>query len=170
MTYRIIFILALFSLAQAETRISKLITSAPPALGFDHYLELHPDSVYTGGAQIHDLRVSIRANGALIDLQGDSIVVDGIGQLQIDRAVIRNGYFAVIARDLAGLFISNCTLTENYTAVITRFHSGLLQVINSIVAFNSHWGIAKDVPTRAHFSYNLTWMNPDGDYMERCPT
>ncbi len=90
---RVIFLISvlnIFSILNAIT-LQKLYNDALPGEGYQKLIILEGDSIYTGGL-IQDVQsLCIHGNGAIIDLMGASLTVEGENQLlDIDHCVFKS--------------------------------------------------------------------------------
>jgi hypothetical protein len=109
---QIIGLVLLPLLLQAHT-LQEIYNQAIPGLGYNRLIVLERDSIYTGGLVISDESVGIRGRGALIDLQGSSISVNGVSSIDIDGCIIINGYNGLYAQDAVNARVTRCTFYQN---------------------------------------------------------
>jgi hypothetical protein len=108
----IISILNLFSILNATT-LQELYDNAVSGEGYQKLIILEKDSVYTGGFTQGVQSLCIHGNGAIIDLIGSSIMVDGEDYiLDIDHCVIKSSsdtaqVFLEYKNNSAGKIINN---------------------------------------------------------------
>ena len=69
------------SFSFASTNLQQVYSNAGPGLGYDRLLILEPDSTYMGGFSASNKKIGIKGYGALIDLAGSSILVNGESQI-----------------------------------------------------------------------------------------
>jgi parallel beta-helix repeat protein len=164
---KIIFLLIPF-LIDAATLEEKFLTSGP-GMGYDHLLFLEKDSVYTGGITINSEAVSIKGNGAIIDLAGNTIYVSGLSTFEIDGCVLKNGDNAIYLTGDAKSRITQCTFYGNNNGILCDGHFGMVEVVNSIFSNNSYYGFACCEETARKLHYIDMYQNALGDYVEWCP-
>ncbi|UCF64458.1 MAG: right-handed parallel beta-helix repeat-containing protein [bacterium] len=150
--------------------LQEMYNQAIPGLGYDRLIELERDSIYTGGLIISDESVGIRGQGALIDLQGSSISVNGESSIDIDGCIILNGYNGLYAQDDVTARISRCTFYQNDIGIHFMSEYGYIEVVNTILTNNFSYGFACDERSMRVLHYIDAYQNLLGDYMEWCPT
>ncbi len=167
------FILCFATVLSGET-LQQVFQNSGPAFGYDRYVVLSPNTVYTGGAGIYEGSVFVEGNGAVIDLQ------DGVGiwvyaeegfpaSLTIYRCTIINGanYGLNFSGTSTGT-ISNCNLINNDMG-IQFMDSSTVEVRNCNFVDNATYGLAIYSTNPAiTISYCNAWNNGE-DYMENCP-
>jgi len=162
------FLLLLFvSLSFAATTLQQVYQNAVPGLGYDRLMILHPDSMYTGGISVLNEKVGIKGYGAIIDLNGDSIFVDGESQMDIDGCVIINGNSGLAAHGSANALITHCTFYGNVIG-IHFMSAGCAEVMNTIIAYSTLYGYACDETSVCVLHYLDSYQNTQGNYMEWC--
>jgi len=151
------------------TSLQQMFQASGPGLGYDHLIILEKDSIYTGGLIIIDESVGIKGNGAIIDLTGDSISIQGTAIFDIDACVIKGGYAGLILRSDAASKVTHCTFYGNQFGILCDGHTGYIEVENSIFSNNSSYGFACCEETTRRLRYIDMYQNALGDYMEWCP-
>jgi len=151
------------------TTLEQMFLSSGPGLGYDHLIILEKDSVYTGGITINSESVSIKGNGAIINLSGHSIYVSGLSTFEIDGCVLKNGQNAIFLTGDAKSKITHCTFYNNFNGILCDYHNGTIEIENSIFANNSEYGIACSEETVRKLHYINMYQNSLGDYVEWCP-
>ncbi|MBZ0179866.1 MAG: right-handed parallel beta-helix repeat-containing protein, partial [Melioribacteraceae bacterium] len=108
----ITFIIMSLTLMVEGTPLQKIYDYALPFGEYDKLIILHNDVIYTGGF-IQDVeKVCIQGNGAIIDLQGENILVDGNDkEILIHHCIIistseYNNYF-LLKNGAYGSFVNN---------------------------------------------------------------
>jgi hypothetical protein len=167
--YFLIFLLLLPWSIQAAT-LQEVYNAAQPGLGYDKILELHRDSIYSGGLAILDEKVGIKGHGAIIDLQGNSIIVTGNSTIDLDACVVINGTYGIDAQDDVQALITHCTFYNNQVGIHFMSESGSIEVINTILSSNYQYGFASDEHSKRTLHFIDAYQNPGGDYMEWCAT
>lgn len=172
-TIQYILVLGITSIAFGIP-LQEMFDSAEPMDGYDKYIILDPDEIYTGSIGIYEDNVFIEGNGAVIDLEsGVGIWVYGDemtpASLDIYRCSIING--ADYALSYAGLSTGsavNCNLI-NSAFGIKLYDYSQVNMRNCNVGNNTTYGIGiySTTPTLT-VSYCNTWNNGE-DYMENCP-
>jgi hypothetical protein len=166
-----VFILSLlFSWGTQAAILQEVYNTAQPGLGYDKLLELHADSIYLGGISITNERIGIKGHGAIIDLQGSSIIVNGTSVIEIDACIIKNGTYGIDAQDNVRAYISHCTFYNNQTGIHFMAVSGSIEVMNTILSNNYLYGFACDEYIHRKLHYIDAYQNAGGNYMEWCST
>jgi len=151
------------------TTLQDVYQSALPGIGYDRLITLNKDSVYTGGITVNNESVGIKGNGALINLNGDSISVIGNAVFEIDACIILNGNSGIsLTGDAVGL-ITHCTFYGNQYGIHCDGHTGKIEVINTIISNSSRYGIATCEETATTLHYIDMYQNLLGDYVHWCP-
>jgi hypothetical protein len=149
--------------------------SAEPADGYDKYVMLDANIVYTGGLGLFEGNIKIDGNGAVIDLQsGGGIWVYGEAaypcHVDIQECSVKNSdYFGISYAGTSTGSIINCNLIENDFGV-KLFDSTHVVIKNCNFISNTTYGLGiySEIPI-AEISYCNAWNNGDADYMENCP-
>jgi len=143
---------------------------ALPGEGFDRLLILDPEQAYTGGMSAQDgVRSLIRGNGAVINLEGESIWGVGHGTvLDIDHCVILNGYSGVFIAEEATGHIRNNTIRGNAYGITSWYGSPDVVIENNIILENKTYGIYCREFFEPIIQYNAVWGNPGGNYIHSC--
>ena len=142
--------------------------------GYDKFIELDSNTIYTGGIGIYEGNVFLDCNGATIDLeegQGIWIYADEEypSSLHIEYCTITNGlYYGLSFGGISLGEIVNCNLI-NTNFGLKLFDESNVSITNSIFTNNLSMGIAiyTEIPA-LESSYLLFWNNED-DCMENCP-
>jgi len=163
-------VIILFRGGFAAVHLSDVYQQAEPGAGYDKLLVLEQDSVYTGGLSISNIRVAIRGNGALINLQNGSIIISGEAQLDLDGCVIINGSYAISVNenDNVSSFINQCTFYNNNIAIRFMTKTGNIEIVNTILMNNSAYGFACSHETSRMLHYIDAYGNEE-NYVEWCP-
>lgn len=160
-------LLLIVSLSFASTTLQQIYLNASPGLGYDRLMILHPDSIYTGGISVLNEKIGIKGYGAIVELNGDSIFVDGESQIDIDGCVIINGNSGLAAHGSTNSLITHCTFYGNVIG-IHFMSAGAIEVVNTIIANNSRFGYACDETSVCVLHYLDSYQNTQGNYMEWC--
>ena len=155
-------------LAHSST-LQQMYISASAGLGYDKMIELEGDSVYLGGLSITNQKVAIRGQGAIIDLQGANISASGNSVIDLDGCVIINGNSALYATESVTSRVTQCTFYGNQIAIHFMALSGMIEIVNTILAHNSQYGFACDKATVRVLHFIDSYENLQGDFMEWCP-
>ncbi len=169
------YLLGILMLAlSAGESLFSVYLAAGPAEGYDKYLILDPELLYTGGIGVFEGSVFIEGNGAVIDLQdGSGIWVYGegetVGSLDIQRCTIQNGgAYGVNFAGIATGSLVNCNLVNDGMG-LQLMDTVSVSITNCNLVDNEIYGLAiySTNPT-ADISYCNAWNNGE-DYMENCP-
>ncbi|MCK5077633.1 MAG: hypothetical protein KAR38_14725 [Calditrichia bacterium] len=166
----LISLMLLFSLSYGDKVLNDVIQDAQPASGYDKLLILDPNEVYTGGLIIVDTKVGIWGNGAILDLQSDSIAVRGNSQINLDGCIITNGGNAISVgvNENVTSMINQCTFYNNGIAIRFMTKTGAIEVVNTILSNNSIYGFACSHETARTLHYSDAYSN-GSNYVEWCP-
>ena len=172
-----LFIIVIFfiTIVQAIT-LQSVYDAAGPGNGYDKYVVLEQDMIYTGEVGVYEGDVFIEGNGAIVDLNG------GLGiwvyaeeaypaNLDIEFVTIINGgYNALTFNGSATGNISNCNFIQNGFG-IQIMDSANITVKNCNFIENSQYGIAvRGTVASLEISYSNFWENEQGcgGYNENC--
>ncbi|MBC8213546.1 MAG: right-handed parallel beta-helix repeat-containing protein [Candidatus Marinimicrobia bacterium] len=166
----IVFLVISFGLTES---LYDAYQNAGPANGFDKYLVLNPDSIYTGGIGTFEESMYIDGNGAVIDLKDGAGIWaygegDAVGTITIKHCSVINGSDTGINfTGIAQGEIVNCNFHNNSRGIQAGDFTEVT-VTNCNVS-GSDYGIAMiDSNAVYHISYCNTWDNRIGDYMKDC--
>lgn len=165
-----LFILLIPFIINATT-LEEMYLASGPGMGYDHLIILEKDSVYTGGITVTDKSVGIKGHGAHIDLNGASIEANGEAKIDIDACVITGGTNALFLKNISCAKISNCTFNGNQNAILCdkSTHTGMIEVLNTILSNNSDYGFACSPYTIIKLHYIIAYQNAAYDYAKWCP-
>jgi hypothetical protein len=156
------------SLLFAET-LQQAYNNAAPGLGYDRLILLESNIIYTGGLAITGEKVGIKGLGTVIDLQGDSIFADGASVLDLDGCVIINGGSGLSLQSSASALVTHCTFYNNEIGIRCFSAGGMIEVMNTILANNTRYGIASCEEISRSLHYMDAYQNLQGNYVEWCP-
>ena len=156
--------------------LQSVFDSAGPADGYDKYVILEEEMIYTGEVGVYEGNVFIEGNGAIVDLNaGLGIWVyaeeDYPANLDIEYVTIINGgYNGLTFNGKSTGNISNCNFIQNgfgiqimdYTNITTK---------NCNFIENSQYGVAvRGTTAFLEISYSNFWDNVEGcgAYNENC--
>ena len=155
--------------------LQDVFDSAEPANGYDKYIVLHQDTLYTGGAGIYEGNVFIEGNGAIIDLQGGTgiwVYGDDIVPANVDMEyfTLMNGeWYGVFYGGLATGNITNCNFINNGYGV-QLYDFAEIQIKNSNFVENVYYGVALVTTTPlCNVNYCNAWGNGVAPWGENCP-
>jgi hypothetical protein len=143
--------------------------------GYDKLLVLNAKETYTGGCGVMIGKKScIRGNGALIDLDGNSVQAGGFGtQLDISGCCLVNaGYYGAvnIAGGAGGTVDGNTICKSNGIAGIRVWEYSTATLKNNVIWGNATYGVAKHQNTgTTNILYNDVDNNKGGNYSYYCP-
>jgi hypothetical protein len=146
-----------------------------PGDGYDKLLVLDPKVTYTGGCGVLMAKKScIRGKGALVDLDGGSIMAGQYGtEVTVEGCCLINaGYYgAVNAQDGANVIVNGNSIAKTNGVAAVYVWIGCSGTIkNNIIYGGKTYGIAKHQSTGTlNILYNDVDNNLAGNYMYFCP-
>ena len=170
-----IFSLIITSFSLAVT-LQSVYDNASPRDGYDKYLTLDRDIIYTGEVGIYEGNVKIEGNGAIIDLS------EGLGiwayaeeeypaNLDLEYVTIINGgYNAITFNGNSTGNIRNCNFISNQFGIQVMDDVNL-SVKNCNFIDNSQYGVAvRGLTAALELSYSNFWGNElgAGGFNENC--
>ena len=166
-------ILFIFSICIAIP-LQDIYDQATAEFGYDKYLVLDSETIYTGGIGIYEGDVYLNCNGAIIDLQdgqGIWVYADEYfpSSLDIEYCSVVNGlYYGLSYGGLSLGNINNCNFVDTNFG-LKLFDNANVYITNSIFSLNQSMGIGvyTEIPI-LDASYLLFWDNED-DCLENCP-
>ena len=173
MKYFIINLFIFFTITFGIT-LQEIYDNASPMDGYEKYLILNPNEIYSGGIGIYEGNIFIEGNGAIIDLEfgvGIWVYSDGYisANLDISRCSIINGSeYALSYSGYSSGNILNCNIL-NSSIGIKLFDYSQVLIKNCNIINNNIFGIGiySTTPIVA-LSYCNAWENGE-NYMENCP-
>jgi len=172
-----LYLIILFCGAMLQgVTLQSVFDAAGPGNGYDKYVVLEQDMIYTGEVGVYEGDVLIEGNGAIVDLNG------GLGiwvyaeeaypaNLDIESVTIINGgYNGLTFNGTATGDISNCNFISNGFG-IQIMDATNISVNNCNFVVNSQYGIAVRGTTASFdISYSNFWENSlgCGGYNENC--
>jgi large exoprotein involved in heme utilization and adhesion len=168
-----ILVLSFFSNIHAES-LFQVFQNSGPANGYDVYIELNSENIYTGGLGIYEGSVYIEGNGAVINLQdGGGIWAYADDQspasLEINRCTIINGaYYGINFAGTATGSVTNCNIINSGMG-FQALDFSVVELKNCNIMANEIYGVAifSENPD-VSISFCNAWNNGE-DYMENCP-
>ena len=163
------------SLLQGIT-LQSVFDASGPGNGYDKYVVLEQDMIYTGEVGVYEGNVFIEGNGALVDLnEGLGIWVyaedDYPANLDIEYVTIINGgYNGLTFNGTSTGNISNCNFIQNAYG-IQIMDDVNISINNCNFVENSQYGIAvRGTIASFEISYSNCWENDlgCGGYNENC--
>jgi len=175
-SYTLSFISMIYlSLAEGIT-LQSVFNAAGPGNGYDKYVVLEQNLIYTGEVGIYEGEVFIEGNGAIVDLNG------GLGiwvyaeeeypaNLDIEFVTIINGgYNGLTFNGTSTGNISNCNFIQNAYGIQIMDEVNI-SVKNCNFIDNNQYGIAvRGTVASLEISYSNFWENElgPGAFNENC--
>jgi hypothetical protein len=156
--------------------LQSVYEAAGPGNGYDKYVVLEQNTIYTGEVGVYEGNVFIEGNGAIVDLN------EGLGiwvyaeynfpaNLDIEYITLINGsYNGITFNGLSTGNISNCNFIQNAYG-IQIMDSTNITINNSNFIQNNDYGIAiRGTLASFDISYSNFWENELGcaGYNENC--
>ena len=171
-----LYILALFyvSLLQGIT-LQSVYDASGAGNGYDKYVVLEQDVIYTGEVGVYEGNVFIEGNGAIVDLQGGSgiwIYADATNPASLDIqyiTIINGGYHGISYGGSSTGSVINCNFVHNDFG-IKLFDQSNVNITNCNFIDNTTYGIGiySSIPT-CNVNYCNAWNNGEASWMENCP-
>ncbi len=145
---------------------------ADSANGYDKYITLDPEIMYTGGLGSSEHSIYIEGNGAVIDLeQGTGIWISGddmaTGSLNINRCTIINGgSYGINIIGYSDNFITNCNVINSHWAI--QIGDSVSATIQNVNLVNNDYGIAVGGSRTILFIDYVNMWNNTEDFMINC--
>jgi len=115
------------------------------------------------------IRCCIHGNGAVIDLDWESLYAVGYGSvLDVDHCVLVGGYAGCYISEGATGTIRNNTIYGCGYGVISWYGDETLLIENNIIVGSLNYGIYCRQYLEPFIHYNTVWDNRAGNYMENC--
>ncbi|MFH0776997.1 MAG: right-handed parallel beta-helix repeat-containing protein [Candidatus Eisenbacteria bacterium] len=145
---------------------------------YDKYVVLEAGARYTGGlALTYGTNTCIKGNGAVIDLEGGIILIQGTTtNLDIDHCSIVNGGNPELRTGNGALHflggsgnVHNNTFYMNTVGIrvySSQAHSVI--IVNNIIVKNTYGGVLCYIGNEPDVSYNNCWSNLGGNYLIDC--
>lgn len=166
-----VVLLALISASPAAAGVEALasaFSAASPGSGYDTMLVLDAANIYTGGLTVPPGNHCILGNGAMVNLQGQSVEAgDGV-ILDVSGVSFTNGNMGLDFTDGAMGHVECCNFIDNYDGLRAWEGASLTLVSNNFVD-NDHYGVYRHEYGAVHNSYNNAWNNAVNDYVYYCP-
>ena len=163
------------SLAEGIT-LQSVFDAAGPGNGYDKYVVLEQDMIYTGEVGVYEGSVFIEGNGAIVDLnEGLGIWVyaedEYPANLDIEYVTIINGgYNGITFNGTSTGNITNCNFNQNAYG-IQIMDSTNISIKNSNFIQNSNYGFAvRGILASFEIRYSNFWENElgSGGFNENC--
>ena len=156
--------------------LQSVFDNASPGNGYDKYMVLDQNVIYTGEIGVYEGNVFIEGNGAIVDLnQGLGLWVyaeqDFPASLNIEYLnIINGGYNGITFNGTSTGNISNCNFIQNEFGIQIMDEADVL-INNSNFIQNNQYGVSMR-GTTAYFEINYSnfWENNLGcaGYNENC--
>ena len=156
--------------------LQSVFDAAGPGNGYDKYVVLEQDVIYTGEVGVYEGNVFIEGNGAIVDLnEGLGIWVyaeeEYPANLDIEYVtIIEGGYNGLTFNGTSTGSISNCNFIHNEFGIQIMDEVNI-SINNCNFVENSQYGIAVRGTTASfEISYSNCWENSIecGGYNENC--
>ena len=155
--------------------LQEAFEAAEPGNGYDKYISLDSDIIYTGGIGVFEGDVMIAGNGAVIDLEdGTGIWVYGDeyypASLDVEYCTIIYGaYSAVSYGGTSTGSLNNINFVRNDFGVkLYDFTHVEIRNCNFVENTTYGLGIYSTTPT-CDINYCNAWDNGEAAWMENCP-
>ena len=171
MDYKLIFlyISLLYSIS-----LQDMYDNAGSGLGYDKYIELDENQIYTGGIGIYEGTTYIKGNGAIIDLENQNgiwIYSDDNSNASLDieyLSIINGAYHGISYSGNSTGNIINCNFINNdYGLKVFDTCTSNITNCNFINNTTLGFGMIGEL-TNIDLSYSNFWDNGD-DILENCP-
>ena len=157
-----------------ETSLQEMYDNAESGLGYDKYIQLEPNQIYTGSIGIYEGSVLIDGNGSIIDLQNENGIWvysddSSVSNLDIRYSSIINGaYHGLSYSGSATGNVINCNFINNDYG-IKVFDTCSLNITNCNFIDNNSLGFGMiGELTSIDLSYSNFWNNGE-NIQENCP-
>jgi len=156
--------------------LQSIFDASGPANGYDKYVTLEQNVIYTGEVGIFEGNVFIEGNGAIVDLNegiGIWIYADENYPANLDIefvTIINGGYNGLTFNGSATGNISNCNFIQNDFGIQIMDQSEIA-IKNSNFIQNNSYGIAvRGTTSSFELTHSNFWENitGDGGYNENC--
>ena len=156
--------------------LQSIFDAAEPGNGYDKYVVLERDMIYTGEVGVYEGDVFIEGNGAIVDLNeglGIWVYAEEEYPANLDMefvTIINGGYNGITFNGFSTGNISNCNFISNSFG-IQIIDQGNISVNNCNFVDNSQYGIAvRGTVASFEISYSNFWDNSlgCGGYNENC--
>ena len=171
MNYKVLFIY--ISLLCSIT-LQEMYDNAESGFGYDKYIELDRNQIYTGGIGIYEGSIYIQGNGAVVDLENQNgiwIYSDENSEASLDiqyLSIINGAYEGLSYSGDATGSIINCNFINNDYG-IKVYDVCTLSITNCNFIDNNSLGFGMiGELTNIDLSYSNFWDNGD-DILENCP-
>ena len=157
-----------------STSLQDMYNNSESLNGYDRYIILNENEIYTGGIGVFEESAYIEGNGAIINLElglGFWVYSDSLSNIRLDisRCTIINGSeYALSYSGYSQGNIINCNLINSGNGIkLFEFSNLIMKNCNLINNNNYGVGIYSTTPT-LFITYSNAWENGN-DYMENCP-
>ena len=154
--------------------LQEMYDDATSGLGYDKYIQLESNQIYTGSIGVYEGSVLIDGNGAIIDLQNENgiwVYSDDYSTASLDIqycSIVNGAYHALSYSGNATGDITNCNFINNDFG-IKVFDVCELNITNCNFIDNNSLGLGMiGELTTIDLSYSNFWNNGD-NISENCP-
>ena len=156
--------------------MQSVFDAAEPGNGYDKYMVLEQDIIYTGEVGVYEGDVFIEGNGAIVDLNeglGIWVYAEEAYPANLDIefvTIINGGYNGLTFNGYSTGTITNCNFIQNAFG-IQIMDNTIITVKNSNFIENSQYGIAvRGTVASLELSYSNFWENElgCGAFNENC--
>jgi len=169
------FISVVYISVAGGTTLQSIFDLSGSGNGYDKYVTLSSDEIYTGGLGIFEGNVLIDGHGAIIDLQGGSgiwVYADEYypANLDIQFCTIINGaYYGVSYGGTSTGALTNCNFVQNDFG-IKLYDFSEVEIKNCNLIENTVYGVGiySEFPV-CEINYTNAWGNGEAAWMENCP-
>ena len=155
--------------------LQSVYDAAGPGNGYDKYVVLEQNMIYTGEVGIYEGNIFIEGNGAIVDLNG------GLGiwvyaeegypaNLDMEYVTLINGFYnGLTFNGIAPGNIANCNFIQNDMGV-KLYDNSNVEIKNSNFIENITYGVGIYSTTPiCNINFCNTWNNGEAPWMENCP-
>ena len=169
-------IILLFASFLNGITLQSIFDSAGPGNGYDKYVILDRNIIYTGEVGVYEGNVFIEGNGAIVDLNGGLGIwvyaeTEYPANLDIEFiTIINGGYNGLTFNGTSTGNISNCNFIQNEFGIQIMDEANI-SISNCNFIDNNQYGIAKrGTDSSFDVSYSNCWENSQGcgGYNENC--
>ena len=169
------FIFALLTSISTGITLQEVFDAAGPGNGYDKYVELNREMIYTGGIGVFEGDVLIDGKGAIIDLQEGSgiwVYADETYPASLDIqycSIVNGGYYGLSYGGTSTGSVNNCNFVHNDMGIKMYDYSDVeMKNCNFIENITYGVGIYSTTPT-CNINYCNAWNNGEAPWMENCP-
>ena len=154
--------------------LQSVFDAAGPGIGYNKYVVLEQDMIYTGEVGVYVGNVFIEGNGAIVNLQGGSgiwIYADEAYPAGLDvqyTTIINGAYHGLSYGGVSTGSVTNCNFVHNDLG-IKLFDESNVYIMNCNFIENTTYGLGiyNSTPT-CNINYCNAWNNGESAWMENC--